>query len=118
MLAASALTSMREALNSSLPDTATIRTCTVEDDEQGGETRTWANGATVPCRLNRTTKMMEVIRGGKTSSVVGFELIVPYDTELAPENRVVISGVTYEVIGPDNGGAERLELVAMVYRVD
>jgi HK97 gp10 family phage protein/SPP1 family predicted phage head-tail adaptor len=112
LLSAADLTSMRGVLNDSLPDSAVIQSRTYTSDSGGGGTATWTAGGTVACRIAPVSGDERAI-GGRLSPDAKWIVTLPANTSVSEDQRLVISGTTYEVEavrGPrsfEPGGGER-----------
>ena len=91
----------RDTLLESLPDTATIQHRTPTQSGGGGQTWTFPDVLSVPCRLSP-------IAGGEQTGTdtagpkrikeeTTHVLTVPHDTVIREVDRVVVAGETYEV---------------------
>lgn len=108
MLTASQLSLMRSAQERLMPDTATILERTLTADGRGGKTATYAERATVKCRLafygNRPT-YPDNSNGEFVKSPEKYLLSLPVGTEIATTDRIKVKGVTYEILSPSDDGA-------------
>lgn len=95
------LTAIRDAADTYLPDSATIQTATQSVGAMGGNANSYANSATgVSCRLDPTTSqaMTEAVRGLRLSADQTMVLNVAYTQTINASDRVIVGGVTYEVV--------------------
>lgn len=119
MLLDDELAAMRAEAALALPDTCTIQTAT-ETNTKGSVAVTYANTYTnVPCRLAANSGHSEGVSGEKLTAVAGFILTVAFDQAIAATNRVVMGGVTFEIISVANEVASyRTTRRAYLTRVD
>ena len=79
-----------------------IHTCTVKkfgsvsDDDYGNPIKVWVDDATDDCRL--TASPGREIKVGAEVVVADYKLFVKGTLDITEQDRVVISGVTYEVL--------------------
>lgn len=92
---------MRDTLEQTFPDECTIRRSQVVPDGQGGETETWSDLATVPCRLSPQSQRQsdEVEEGDRITALTYRVVTVAHDTDVTAADRLVINGETLEVQG-------------------
>lgn len=94
------LSDMRAMADDWLPDTCTIQTPTTSTGAMGGVSQSFANTYTaVACRVDPMGAGAERIINEALEAESGWWLNIPYDQAIAISNRVVHSGVTYEVRG-------------------
>lgn len=107
MLPSAELSDIRDEAELALPDTCTIQTGTQVNTKGSVET-TYANTYTsVPFRIAPANNKMPIEKqiGTALAAVVDYIGTIPFDQAIAASNRVVHSGVTYEVIAPANDQA-------------
>lgn len=104
MLTAADLSSLRQTLRDSLPDTAEVRRATRTSDGLGGVTETWTAVATVSCRvapLGRQARA-EVVAALPVERA-GWLITLPADTAVQNRDRVVVTSMAparqFEVLG-------------------
>lgn len=81
--------------------TAVIFTRTLSTDTYGAQSETFAEGDTVACRLDLQQPkptQKDSVEGGATVSQEVFHLALPFDTEIAEADRVVVNATTYAVV--------------------
>lgn len=89
---------MRAIADDFFPDTCTIQTATVATGAMGGIADTYANTYTgVACRVDPMGPGDETIVNEALEGRSGWWLNIPYDQAIAIKNRVIHSGITYEV---------------------
>lgn len=97
-LTAQELTDMRTIADDFFPDTCTIQTVTGSTGAMGGVAQSYANTYTgVACRVDPMDTGSETIVNEALEGRSGWRLNIPYDQAIAIEDRVIHSGVTYEV---------------------
>jgi len=104
MLPGSELSDIRDEAELALPDTCTIQTGTQANTKGSVET-TYANTYTgVAFRLASANNKIAIEKqiGTALAAVTDYIGTVPFDQAVAPSNRVVHSGVTYEVVACQN----------------
>lgn len=82
------------------PDTAHILRDTPTSGP-GGWTSTYVEIATAPCRLTTSPQTVpsEMVAAGELASVTHWLLNVPPDTDIIARDRIIVQGVTFEVLG-------------------
>lgn len=94
----SELTRMRATADKALPDSCIIRRATAVSDSAGGQTQTWADVATVACRLMpRATQPQDKVTADRASNVSGWVVTVPYATDVTEKDVIVIGSRLFEV---------------------
>ena len=81
-------------------DTVTRQRALLVDDGYGNQVEDWASPATVllsECRWQPLSSK-EVLES-RSGSEITARLMAPLDVDIAPRDRIVYSGVTYEVEG-------------------
>lgn len=120
MLSASELAGMVTTATGAMPDTCTITRIKYTSDQQGGEQLDWPTVATnVPCRLRPGGGATEEIVAAGLASVSRWTLTVPALTDILPKDRVLLNGVTYEVVinwGPASWEIDRQCLLIEIQR--
>lgn len=102
MLTGAELTDMREEAELALPDVCVVQARTLTSDGQGGRTEAYATSVTTTCRVSpagQTTQGNEVTRGDGTKALADWIVTLPYSTSVAQTDRLLVNGVTYEVLG-------------------
>lgn len=120
MLTASDLAFMRATQDEALPDTCTIQQKTLTSDGMGGYTEGWTDRATdVACRLAPATYRPgeQVIAEQQVGSSL-WQLTLPAGQVIEASDRVVVAGVTYEVVGVHSGGAWETAKRALLIRLE
>lgn len=106
LLAATDLAAMKAAQASALPLTCIISRRALSPDGAGGYTESWSNLATnVACRLAPLGTPSEVVVAERFAGRQQWQLTLPTGQDITHEDRVVIGGVTYEVVGLNSAGA-------------
>lgn len=121
-LSAAELTLMRDTISEvTFAGTAVIHTATKTRDTQGAETWTYAASGTVDCHFSpESQRSMESERvvGGRLAEVTPYILTVPHSTSIDEDDRVVVSGVTYEVAEVLGNRTWQLALRVRCFEVD
>lgn len=97
MLTDAELASMREGINSLLPDTCGIITYVGTSDGQGGITYSASGTTTSSCRLDKKSGF-EKDAAGALIPFSGWMLSLPYNTVINEQNKVTHGGYTYNVL--------------------
>ena len=120
MLSASEIAAMREAQEAALPDTCTILRRTLTNDGQGGYVETWSEVATgVKCRLvHSNLAPRETVIAERAAGRTVWQLTVPYGTDISRTDRVVVNGVTYEILAVWSGGTWETARRVVLAKVD
>jgi head-tail adaptor len=98
---------MQDTAEDAMPDSAAVSRKTLTSDGQGGFTATWATASTVDCRVEAATRITPAERlvAERVAPRKLYRVTVPYDADVIAADRIVVSGTTYEVLGPFDGGA-------------
>jgi SPP1 family predicted phage head-tail adaptor len=96
MLNAAELTAMRATHTAALPEVAAISRPTRSSDGAGGYTTAWATVATVACSLAQPSGG-ELEIANQAQQPLAWVITLPYGTDVAVADRIVISETTYEV---------------------
>lgn len=89
----------RQLANAMLTDTCVIRRVTNTPDDAGGLSESWADAATVACRIGQPSSR-EYAAAGRTAEESDAVIRLPAGTDVRGADRIVTGGVTYEVGGP------------------
>lgn len=122
MLSDSDVEAMRDEIGLTLTDTATIKRATRTSDGAGGFIETWADAATVPCRLivgirgERSEGQRERHIADRVSVGGMAEIVLPCGTDVRMTDRLAIGGVEYEVVVIQAGTLELARRVLAVRR--
>ena len=81
-----------------LPDTAAIRRITRTSDGAGGHTESEATVTTVACRMAQIGNGSERLIAERLSLAESVVVTMPYGTDVRLTDRLLISGVTWEVV--------------------
>lgn len=93
------LTHMRAGAEALMPDLCVIQGVTRTSDGAGGWSESWSARGTVICRLDPiVSRNRSEAQAAREATIQYYTLSVPWDTEIAPDDRVVHDGVTYEVV--------------------
>lgn len=116
-LSTSEIAAMRTTLETALPDTCNILSVTQTSDGQGGFTEAWGTAtAGIACRLDNTSSR-ELLSGDAVQHFTGWMLTLPHNTSIAAGNRVEIGGISYNVVGFDDGKSWQLDLRVLLEMV-
>lgn len=96
---------------------ASVLRKTLTPDGLGSASETWATVATLGCNLVRVSKWMEGARTGEVRAVSDWEAHLPLGSDVRPQDRLQIAGVTYEVTDTDTGLTDALVLRAGLRRL-
>lgn len=110
MLTSSELAVLRADVLTTLADTCVIQTVTRATDEAGNVGETYANGATVACRLDPVSRRRtgdEHVAAAERA-IMFYVLTLPYDVSIALGGRVVHGGKTYEIVELDDTHSLRI----------
>lgn len=87
-----------------MPEAATVLRRTLVADGLGGQSVTWAEVATVPCRRAQSQgQPVEQVVAGQLRLVVLWHVTLPAGTDVLAADRIAVGPQTFEVIAP--GGA-------------
>lgn len=98
MLTDGDLTRMRTVAEQALPGTAVIQNGTLTSDGGGGNTEAFTarTGGTVACRVAPLTGR-EGELGDRITADANYVITLPAGTTVETDDRIVISGITYNV---------------------
>jgi head-tail adaptor len=110
MLNQSQISAMRAAQNSTMPDTAVIVRRTLASDGAGGQVETWAEIASVSCRVALagqagTSSSLEAVKAGRLSTRTLYRVTLPALTDVTTADRLRVGVRVFEVTGVLPGGA-------------
>lgn len=92
------LARMRATADKALPDSCTIRRATSVSDGMGGQPQTWADVATVACRLSaRNTQPAEGDVAGRLTNANDWIITLPYATDVTEKDVIAIGSRSFEV---------------------
>lgn len=115
------LSDMRADVANMLFDTAVIKSQTKTSDNAGGWTTAWTpvSGGTVSCRVDPISRQSDMValNFGKETTVVMYQLTVPYDAPLADDRRVTIGSNTYEIVKLDIDHSKNVSRRAFISEV-
>jgi hypothetical protein len=113
------LSALRAFQESSLTETATIQDPqgTPVSDGQGGVTYTPATIATEACRVAPINlARAEAMFGGQFRDVIPYEIALPVTTQAQESYRLIVAGVTYEIVALWRGGTYQTVTKAICIR--
>ncbi|RLG78457.1 MAG: hypothetical protein DRO14_00540 [Thermoprotei archaeon] len=118
MLTEAEILSMRSVQEEALPSTCTIKRKSLTSDGAGGYTEAWSVIATdVACRIASARRPEERVIAEQMQGKTVWVLTLEADEDISAQDRVELSGSTYEVVGMVSGGAwatARRVIVALV----
>jgi len=121
VLTAAEIAAMQDTQEAALPDTCTIKSCTLSSDSAGGYTESWSDKATgVACRIApiRSLSDAEAAVGGALQGKSVWQLTLPAGQDIQHTDRVVVGSATYEVVSLGSEGAWETATRAIVVRLD
>lgn len=90
---------MRADLELSLPDTCVVSHPTHVSDGFGGQTTTWTDSASIPCRISPNGQAAnEDTIGDRLRSAAPWIITLPAFTTVLHEDRIKSGGRTFEVV--------------------
>ncbi|HPV11713.1 MAG TPA: head-tail adaptor protein [Verrucomicrobiota bacterium] len=98
LLPSDELAALRATQEAALPDTAAIRRITRTSDGAGGHTESEATVTTVACRMAQIGNGSERLIAERLSLAESVVVTMPYGTDVRLTDRLLISGVTWEVV--------------------
>lgn len=98
---------MRQTLNRTLVDSATVQRAVV-DNVGGEQTEVWNDLATVACRITHARGGETGEQGGRIAEETSHLVTVAAGTDVEEADRLVIAGSTYEVLRVDKRGSWEL----------
>lgn len=103
LLSAADLTYMQATQEQALPGTVVIERYTTASDGMGGAVQTYAAAGTVIGRIypQRTTGQ-EMVGGAQVQSELKWWGTLPVGTEVYPQDRLVYSGRSWEIVRTNN----------------
>lgn len=123
MLSVSDLQYMRDTVEQLFPDTCNILSVTRTSDGQGGFVETWGTaGTAIACRIDSATSksgfigLSDVLSGGAIQESTKWMLSLPYDTTVNINNRIEVSGYTYNISALDLGKSWNSEVRLVLER--
>lgn len=103
MLSERELCANREQAEASMTDDCTVRRPTEARGTAGGVTQTWADVATLKCRVRSGsgtgTGAREQLLAGRLTPIAVFTVFVPAGSDLQTKDRIEWNGRTLEVHG-------------------
>lgn len=97
MLSEAQLASMRSTAAGALPDEAVVQRVTEVSDGGGGTTTEWADLATLACRIAPAGGGEGGQEAGRVEDETTHVVTLAAGADVTAADRLVISGVTYEV---------------------
>lgn len=105
-----------------LPDTAAVLRRTLVSDGAGGMTETEATIATVACSLQTQTVTGAIGReqqeAGRVVASTAWTAYLPFDTDCAPADLLLINGTRFEVVDEDGARSDDVVMAVNLRRVE
>lgn len=98
MLTAAELTSLRAAQTATLPTVAVVQRLTLASDSMGGFSESAATAVTTTCRVAPARAGDAQVVAGRLRERTLLRITVPATTDVRTADRLVVSGVMYEVL--------------------
>lgn len=99
MISAGELALLRSEAGKSLVDTCVIRRATFTKDAAAGDVETWADLATVACRVAPSSyQQAEREVGGQTAQAVTYVVTLPAGTDVTARDRIAWLGRLFGVV--------------------
>lgn len=114
-LSANQLARLRARTVAEFPDTALVQRRDPAGDGQGGQSESWEEVDSYPCRLIRRT-VATASEGEQPVAVYAWAVLLPHDADVQFRDRLTINTLTYDVLDADRGQSERLCLSVAVSR--
>lgn len=112
------IAAMRAVVETVQTHTATIQRNTPTNDGQLGRKQSWASVGTCACEVIPKRRRGEAEEAGRTQAVGDWLVRVPVGTSVTTKDRLVIDGLTYEILGLNPGRSVALSLELDCRRVD
>jgi hypothetical protein len=113
LLSEKKLERIRAAFNKALPDTAEIKRETLVPDGFGNFTRSEVTAGTADCRVISMTYDMERIYADKIGNRLGYKILLPYGTDILDTDRLIVRGVTMEIVDTLTGGSWQIGITVI-----
>lgn len=112
------LAEMRAEAEKLLSDTCNILSKAYASDGAGGQTISWGTAAqNVSCRLVPKSSKASDMEGGRINYHTMWLVHLPYDQDVAPDQRIVINGSNYDVQSVEDAHSWRMLNQAFCRRV-
>lgn len=102
----SELDAIRADIEQLMPDSVIIKRLVESVDSYGGVTKTYSAVGTVAGRIDNLSARV-TLAGMQEKGVVKMQLTVPWDADLLPDDRIEVSGITYELVGAQLGQSDK-----------
>jgi SPP1 family predicted phage head-tail adaptor len=97
MLTAGDIAGMRATADTALPDVATVQRATTVSDGGGGTTTSWADVATVACRIAPAGGGEGATAGERVVDESTHVISLPAEADVTELDRLIVGGQTYDV---------------------
>lgn len=116
---ATELTMLRAIVQQKMGDTAQVYAAVKTIDDAGNPVTTWpAVTATYACRVvARNVQPSEIVVGEQVTAMTTWQIHLPWNATVNPEDRIVANGATFDVTDEDSPKSTRLEVVVNCRRV-
>jgi SPP1 family predicted phage head-tail adaptor len=108
MLTTAEITAMRATADTALPDLATVQRATTVSDGGGGTTTSWADVATVACRIAPAGGGEGATTGERVVDESTHILTLPAVADITEADRLLIAGRLYDITLVRHRGAWEL----------
>lgn len=111
---------MRKDIGRTLPESANVLRQTPRSDGMGGQVVTWTVIETVPCRATPIVKFdrEEASVGGKITATGDYQMELPWDADVRPDDRIQTLGTLWEIINRSIPMTEQLKTLLFARRVE
>jgi hypothetical protein len=93
------ITAMQAAADLALPETGAIYRATLSSDSMGGFTESWVLQSSPACRVDAPSGAILAEYAERIAGRQAMVINCPASTSVQAADRVIVSGVTYEVLG-------------------
>ena len=100
MLSTDDLNTLRNTINQTLTDSATVKRVSRVSDGAGGITETWTQVGTYACRVAPAgMTRQEALLAEKVRDTNLIRIVMPHDADVTNDDRVMVNGQEYNVVG-------------------
>lgn len=112
------LTGMRNVVNDTLTQTATIQRPAGVSDGRGQRTDVYSTVASsVPCRVRVYANPGESKLGERTNALTLYAIYFKHDQDVTTKDKIIVSGQTFQVIDIYDNRAMLLQRMAVCSRI-
>lgn len=108
---------LRDETRKAMPDLVDIQRKTLESDQQGGFTESWANAYQQVAARIAAKGGVESTTAGRQDIKSDFTLAVGYDQSILQTDRIIHSSGTYEVQSVDDGKSWATSTICQMRRL-